>query len=171
MSHGSQGSSASANMNNLFILLSTHHICVHWCIDISAMKYFPFHLKAHLWSKGKWIGFIHREPRYKHARCYEVTPEWSPSNCCQGQPAFSADSTPSLAERERVRERETHIESDSVVESWPWLNCCLLCLYGINGNTIFASLIQINHLPPYVLTHIMVHEKPILIHGAWALHV
>lgn len=58
-------------------------------------------------------GFIRREQWHKRAQCYEVTPEWSPSNCCQGQPALSADSTASLAER---GEEEKHIESDSVVE-------------------------------------------------------
>lgn len=74
------------------------------------MNYFILFQRTYLLEGESESVFIHREPRREHARCYDVTLEWFPSNCCQGRPALSADGTQGLAER--------HIESDSVVESW-----------------------------------------------------
>lgn len=74
----------------------------------------------HMCLKEKWIGYIHCEPWCKHAWCYDVTPEGSPSNCCQGQPAFSAERIQSFAETHREWQRGWEL---TVVK---WNVCCIL---------------------------------------------
>lgn len=59
-------------------------------------------------------------PGCQPAWCYDVTPEGSPSNCCQGQPAFSADGTQSLAETHREWQHGWEL---SVV----WIKCFSRC--------------------------------------------
>lgn len=94
-------------------------------------------------SEEKWIAYLHQEPRCKRAQCHDVTLKGSPSNCCQGQPALSADGT------------QRYIESDSMAES---LKKTLLCVSGINCNAIFTSLIQINYLLLCVISYAVVWD-------------
>lgn len=52
------------------------------------------------------------------------------------------------------RAKERHIESDSVAESWPWLDYRLLCVLGINSGTEYASLSR----PLFITTQIIVYS-------------
>lgn len=125
-------------------LHTTNCTCTKDVLICSTLIWFCF-TGIHMCSEEKWIAYLHQEPRCKHARCHDVTLEGSPSNCCQGQPALSADST------------QRYIESDSVVFK-KRKKKRLLCVSGINCIAIFTFLIQINYLLPCVISHAVIWD-------------